>query len=131
MPIHCDTQKANAFNDYFYSAFNKTFLELPPCIYHPGSLYQVTITEADVYETNLITTSDNSKIYIYIRGITKTRTIPSTMYQKSTLIYCYTQKAKAFYSVFNKTFLELPTYLYHPESLCQVVITEAEGWKHT
>jgi len=66
------------------------------------------------YETNLITTSDNSKIYIYIRGIMKTRT---TMYQNSTSIYCDTQKANAFndcfYLVFNKTFHSVSIILNH------------------
>ncbi|XP_065903971.1 short-chain collagen C4-like [Dysidea avara] len=48
----CDNDKANAFNNYFYSIFNNTSTDLPPSFnsYCPASLCHITITEADVYE---------------------------------------------------------------------------------
>jgi len=95
-------------------------------------LLQAKISNAKTnYETNLITTFDNSKIYKYIRGITKSKSFPSTMYHNSSSFHSGTQKANAFneyfYSVFNKTPLDLPSsFNFPPESLCQIVITEAD-----
>ena len=57
----CDNDKANAFNNYFYSIFNNTSTDLPPSFnsYCPVSLCHITITEADVYEA--LVSLDTSK----------------------------------------------------------------------
>ena len=55
--------------------------------------------------SNLITLSDNSRLYKYIRGFTKSKTIPSTINYNATSLDCDINKVNAFnnyfYSVFN------------------------------
>ena len=50
-PINCDDEKANLFNNYFYSIFTKT----PSCMVssndYPTVLSSITITEEEVYDT--------------------------------------------------------------------------------
>jgi len=51
-PFHSNAQKANAFNDYFYSVFNKTLLDLPSShnYFPPNFSCYVDIIEADVFD---------------------------------------------------------------------------------
>ena len=97
------------------------------------NLLQAKISNArTIYESNLITTSDNSRIYKYIRGFTKSKSIPSSMYHNSTTLDSDIDKVNAFnnyfYSIFNKTPIDLPPSfdLHYPGSLCHIEITEAD-----
>ena len=97
------------------------------------NLLQAKISNArTIYESNLITTSDNFRIYKYIRGFTKSKSIPSTIYHNSTTLDSDIDKVNAFnnyfYSIFNKTPIDLPPSfdLHYPGSLCHIEITEAD-----
>jgi len=85
------------------------------------------------YESNLVhgyATKNNSKIYKYIRNITKSASIPSTLFQNSSPINCDFEKANLFnnyfYSVFTKPSPSLATGTDYPISLSSIQITEEE-----
>ena len=51
-PLNRDIDKVNAFNNHFYSVFNKDSTDLPSSdLQYLGSLCHITITEAEVYNT--------------------------------------------------------------------------------
>ena len=48
-----DTDKANIFNDYFYSAFTQASTDLSLPIKNPSHLSHISITDEDVFNTLL------------------------------------------------------------------------------
>ena len=127
--INCLRSLRRKFNNNS-TEYNKNKLETSQ------NLLQAKISNAKMtYESNLVTTSDNSKIYKYIRGFTKSKSIPSTMYHNFTTFDCDNDKANAFnnyfYSIFNNTSTDLPPSFnsYCPASLCHITITEADVYE--
>ena len=49
-PVTCDNEKANIFNNYFYSIFTKTMHNTVSINNHPTVLSNIIITEEDVYD---------------------------------------------------------------------------------
>ena len=99
--------------------------------------FQENITQAKSnYESSLINNyafGANSVIYRYIRSLSKSKSIPSTVYLGTSAAMCDKSKAKLFnlyfHSVFNKESQPIPDYNASEQqynSLCSFTITEAD-----
>ena len=93
-------------------------------IYHSETILQVKISKAKIdYESNLISNcafNNTSTIYNYIKDLTKTKTIPSTITLDQTHVYNDIDKANLFNTYFHSVYTPSPVGAPNIDSLPSV-----------
>ena len=93
-------------------------------IYHSETILQAKISKANIdYESNLISNcafNNTSTIYNYIKDLTKTKTIPSTITLDQTHVYNDIDKANLFNTYFHSVYTPSPVGAPNIDSLPSV-----------